>query len=444
MSEAQITSRRPHRLGPVLLAAAAAVALLPWSQPVASHEGHAKKEPEAPSIEFVNGRWFDGEGFREVTFYSVNGLLTRSKPPLIDQRIDLEAGFVVPPYGEAHNHNLSQPHGLEESVRKYLSQGIYYVKIANSVREFTDPIRDRVNRPETVDVAYANGGLTASGGHPVKLYEDILREHYGVERFWFNNRAYFIIDTPQDLEEKWPMIRARPPDFIKTFLFYSEEFETRREDPRYSGRRGLDPRLLPLIVAKAHGEGLRVAVHIETAADFHHAVNSDVDEIAHLPGYNAPAARPIEAFEISEQDATLAAEKGIVVVTTTALSKDRIDDPERLRRVQGNQVRNLQLLHRHGVPIAIGSDLFDGTAVDEARNLHELAAFDNLTLLRLWTGSTAKAIFPERKIGALAEGYEASFLVLAGNPIDSFESTSRIRMRFKQGMPLEIAGAPAL
>jgi imidazolonepropionase-like amidohydrolase len=45
-------------------------------------------------------------------------------------------------------------------------------------------------------------------------------------------------------------------------------------------------------------------------------------------------------------------------------------------------------------------------------------------------------IFPNRKIGELKEGYEASFLVLEGNPMEDFSKVKKIRMRVKQGVPL--------
>lgn len=44
---------------------------------------------------------------------------------------------------------------------------------------------------------------------------------------------------------------------------------------------------------------------------------------------------------------------------------------------------------------------------------------------------------PKRKIGALKEGDEASFLALEGNPIEDFQNVGRIKLRFKQGFPLE-------
>jgi hypothetical protein len=58
----------------------------------------------------------------------------------------------------------------------------------------------------------------------------------------------------------------------------------------------------------------------------------------------------------------------------------------------------------------------------------------------MWCETTAETIFPNRKIGHLKEGYEASFLVLGGNPIDSFGSVKDIRLRFKQGYFITLEG----
>jgi imidazolonepropionase-like amidohydrolase len=49
-----------------------------------------------------------------------------------------------------------------------------------------------------------------------------------------------------------------------------------------------------------------------------------------------------------------------------------------------------------------------------------------------------RAIFPKRKIGLLREGYEASFLALEGNPIEDLRNLQRIKVRFKQGVLLEL------
>jgi hypothetical protein len=52
--------------------------------------------------------------------------------------------------------------------------------------------------------------------------------------------------------------------------------------------------------------------------------------------------------------------------------------------------------------------------------------------------ATPRAIFPKRKIGFLRDGYEASFLVLGGNPLADLEHIKNINLRFKQGYLLDM------
>ncbi|HKG21751.1 MAG TPA: amidohydrolase family protein, partial [Blastocatellia bacterium] len=223
-------------------------------------------------------------------------------------------------------------------------------------------------------------------------------------------------------------IKAGKPDFIKVYLEYSEEYQARKDDPRYFGKKGLDPALLPRIVARAHADGLRVAAHIDTAADFHNAVAAGVDIIAHLP-----------LARIADADARMAASRKTVVVTTT-MSHRKTDHVSGLDDINRH---NLRLLRGAGVMLAVGTDDNSRTALAEAENLHRLGVFDNLTLVRLWSEASAQAIFPRRKIGLLKEGYEASFLALEGNPADDFSHVKRIAFRFKQGHVIGGKGAAA-
>jgi imidazolonepropionase-like amidohydrolase len=57
-------------------------------------------------------------------------------------------------------------------------------------------------------------------------------------------------------------------------------------------------------------------------------------------------------------------------------------------------------------------------------------------LIEMWTAATDAAIFPRRRIGRLDEGYDASFLVLAGDPLEGFGNVTRITRRVKQGKRL--------
>ena len=91
------------------------------------------------------------------------------------------------------------------------------------------------------------------------------------------------------------------------------------------------------------------------------------------------------------------------------------------------------MLRAAGVPLLIGSDLFRQTADEEVQALRELGLMDGLELLRAWCETTPKSIFPGRAIGRIAEGHEASFLVLEGDPLEDFANTQRIALHVKRG-----------
>ena len=262
--------------------------------------------------------------------------------------------------------------------------------------------------PQGLDVSFAHGGVTGAG--------------------------------------KWPRILNEQSDFIKTYLLYSEQYEQRRADSTYRDWRGLNPALLPEIVRRAHAAGKRVSTHVETAQDFRNAVAAAVDEINHLPGFrperNDPRNyEPLSRYQLSDDDARRAARAGITVVTTVGgvvelLTHITPDSPQAALAARTLEMlrTNLQTLQRNGVHIAVGSDEYSRSADFEAEQLTALYVVDNRTLLKWWVENTPATIFPTRKLGKLAKGYEASFLVLDGNPLDDFANTRKIRMRVKQGV----------
>lgn len=410
-------------------------AIAPYLSAQTSSGGH--------NSEFANGNWFDGQRFVRRTFYSVAGVLSSKRPAQIDRVFDFSGKYIVPPFGEAHNHNLdwSSDEQFARINKMYLDAGIFYVKNPNSLLRSRKLTTTHINLPATVDGVLSNGGLTGSGGHPI----EIVTPRRGFKPDDGEGGFYYVIDNAADLERKWPAIKAGQPDFIKTYLLYSEEYAQRKNDNQYDGWKGLDPGVLKEIVRRAHADGLRVSTHVETAVDFHNAVVAGVDEINHLPGFRPDRNdfanyKNVARYRVSEADAKLAAQKHIVVVTTIGEAIDttfneKFDEPTRLA-VRAMLIENLNVLRKHHVSIAIGSDSFRQTALPEALSLAKLNSLDNLTLLKMWCEATAATIFPKRKIGYLKDGYEANFLVLTADPIADFANVKTIEQRIKHGEPL--------
>jgi imidazolonepropionase-like amidohydrolase len=413
----------------------------------AAVDARAATPVAARTIALVNGNWLIGDRVVTRTRYIANGAIADQAPTRPDTTIDLANGFVIPPFGEAHNHNVEASSRVDALIARYLRDGVFYVENPNVLPRSRAALAGKVNTPTGVDVAFANGGLTGSGGHPLELVRRNVARGIWTEADG-EGAFYWTIDNRNDLERKWPAIVAQRPDFIKVYLLYSEQYKQRANDSAVVGWRGLDPSLVPEIVRRAHAASLRVAAHIETVADFRVALAAGVDQVAHMPGFrgdeHVQLPDPI-IYTLTADDAREAARRGVTIVTTLG-GAGEIDSggPDSLARraLDALNRRNLTTLRRAGVTLALGSDTYRDDSKGEAGYLHGLGVFDDAELVRLWAYDTPRAIFPKRAIGGLTAGSEASFLVLGCNPFARFACTDSIRLRVKDGRVLTVPDAP--
>lgn len=397
------------------------------------------------NFQFINGNWFDGKSFKKQTFYSVGGILTKKKPLKVDRIINLENEFVIPPFGDSHTHSFDSSFSLNQQAQNALRDGVFYAKVLNNFRSGAERVKTKINNPRSIDVQYSHGGLTGNYSHPIEVYESLTLGIYSfeqqlanAEKIWQSrkaeNDAYYIIENLNDLEKKWQMILAGKPDFIKVFLRNSELYEKRRsfvpqEWHRFDG--GLDPKIVPIIVQKAHQAGLRVSVANNSAQDFETTVRANADEVSHLPCYQLIDEN--EKCDLSEEIVRLAAQQGMfITLVTSEYEKER--DPNIVRFDK----QNLTLLKKYRVKLTLGSNAYGRTPLNGAIAMSKKGLFTNLELLKIWTENTPLTIFPKRKIGKLQEGYEASFITLTENPLQNFEAVRKITFRFKQGFLLQI------
>jgi hypothetical protein len=101
------------------------------------------------------------------TVYSVAGRFTSSRPAHVDTTLDLAGAWVVPPFGEAHNHNVDG--ALEsrsrDALARYLADGVFYVKIQGNF-PVSEDMRHRLpmNRPDGPDVVFAQASSPPVAG----------------------------------------------------------------------------------------------------------------------------------------------------------------------------------------------------------------------------------------------------------------------------------------
>lgn len=404
----------------VLFALSLAMTPAKASEPV--HKG--------PTLKLEGGMWFDGEDFAAAEWYVVDGRFTANRPEKIDATIHLEGRFILPPLADAHNHDAQNIWTASRSIDKNLSAGVFYSAQMCANPSKVSGFRDLLNRPATLDVVFTGACISSSDGHPLGL---AIRDEPDASPESLRS-GWTVIDTIDDIDRVWADIAAQKPDLIKLILVNSENFQKNRRDPTLFGFNGLDPALIAPIVERAHRDGIRVVVHTDSAADFEIAVSSGADIIGHLPGYRFAREMDVDDYRISDASIAEAARRGTVVMTTAGVAQYYLQaNPEDTGALQSVQVDNLQRLHQAEVSLAIGSDQFAGTAVDEVLYLDALGVIPTNDLIRMAVTDTPGLLFPERQIGGFKEGMEASLVAYDSNPLDRPEILRTPAILIKQG-----------
>ncbi|MGQ0835689.1 MAG: MBL fold metallo-hydrolase [Gammaproteobacteria bacterium] len=410
-----------------------------------------RQNAEAPLYRFENGEWFDGQRFVDRSVNVRNGRIEAGVAGEKAIVVDLDGGYIVGGYGDAHTHRLGfaaipQRAALLDATR---SLGMYYVMEQDTLSSLDEATRAAIRDPATADVLVTHTIVGSSQAGPVlfkrRLWEQ--GEITGVTEP--DGELFYRIDSPADLERVIADLpRRNDMDFLKVILEFSEEHDRRAGDPAYDHQVGLDPDLLPELVAGAHRAGLRVSVHIETAADFRVAMRSGADFIAHLPASwrIAPGSgmqatgfpdRDPSHWMLKKEDAREAATRGVAIISTTLRDGTHPD----YAAITAIMRHNLNLLLDARANVIIGTD-FSGSSVDETVHIHELTGADPVRLLRILTQQTPRAIFPNRRIGDFAPGSEANFLVLAANPLEDLANLRRIQRLVKNGAVIETPARP--
>lgn len=401
-----------------------------------------------------NGQVWTGARFEPRTVYVVGGVFSARRPARVDSVVDLAGGFAVPPFGDAHAHHFESQAMIGRINELYLRDGIFYgMSLTNWARRKAE-VLPFLDRAETIDVAFSDGGITGTRGHPILVYESLARGRYDFNpdsvRPWTDRRAegdaYWIADTEAQLDSVWPRLLASRPDIVKIYLQNSESYAALLADTTRLGYTGLNPALVPEIVRRAHARGLRVAAHVNSAADFRVAVAAGVDVMAHMPGGIVAEGDDPVAARLTEADAREAARRGVIVVAgPLRILESYYEGRDAAARdtARAVQIHNLRVLRDAGVPIAVGSDTYGASSRPEAAYMTTLGVFTPAEMLRMWSETTPRTIFPDRRIGRVEAGYEASLLVLGCDPLARWECTAAVRMRIKEGRRIDLPAAPA-
>ena len=380
----------------------------------------------------INGQWYQDGAFKPHTWYIVSGKLTHHKPESVTHILDLKGGFVIPPYAEAHNHNLQNPWLAQNFHKNYLRDGVFYgLMMCGSHQDYDNTQKTLSDLPFSIDLVAAC--ISSSDGHPLRMALQTEPGQPEIKPIEVYDSSYVVIDNIDDITKKWPLIAVNKSQWVKIVLVHNEQ-QQRRGDAKFFGVNGLKPEVVKPLVTFLQKKGLRVAAHVESASDYTLAVDAGVDLVAHLPGYQWWKDYSPELYRLSDDSIQMAAAKKIPIVATAGVtSLFGSNNGLQLTKVKKMQQDNLMRLQQAGVQILIGSDRFDANVLAEVEYLRSLSVFNDKQLFEMLVSDTARFLFPQRAIGNLADGYEANFLVLDSNPLQDWTALKRIQYRFWHG-----------
>ena len=383
---------------------------------------------------------WDGEGFgRRDVIVGGDRILGAAPPGAQITEIDATGRYIVPALGSAHEHAINPN---SDNDWAYFGDGVYYLWNANSI--VVPGWSDYYESPGTPEVATALGGITEPGGHPEFLYANVLTKY--VYRGWtredFLGNAFHYGRTPEEIESALDTLLAQGADLVKFMVVHSEEYELRKDDPKYEGNRGLNPANTRYLVDAARRRGLKSYAHVQTAADLRVAAEAGTDVIGHLPAYGPVEAGEVAKLTVDRALAELVARSGALVVPTYAVARQTftrqaqagevsVTDRKRTLEVQGN---NLRLMHEAGVPLLTGTDV-SASIVDELGQWIESGGVSRDDALKE-AFLTGRRMFPDKRTGCFDAGCLADFLVLEGDPRKDLTFLQRAAMFVKEGRPL--------
>jgi len=173
---------------------------------------------------------------------------------------------------------------------------------------------------------------------------------------------------------------------------------------------------LDTIVDEAHALGMLVAAHCHTVAGIEAALAAGVDSLEH-----ATQVTPAQAEEAARRGLTIAPTLLIlerIVRGDTAVPEHSRD---KARALYGARREALRQAHNAGAPFVLGTDSSGrhmpfGMQMDEVRAMVDEIGLSDEEAMVAATSAAARAVGLGDRVGRLAPGFGADFLVVRGAP----------------------------
>jgi Amidohydrolase family len=346
-------------------------------------------------VTLENANVWDGRAYLKRDLTIIDGRFAAKAGS--EPRVDASPLFLLPPFADAHTHAIDAAVPGDRGHTKSIASGVFYALNPNNIRPAgTTPAA----QPGLVELQAAGGGLTRPGGHPQPLYTFLASRGLLGKMTVADlpGKAFHPVTTLAEAQTAVAAVKANGAAVIKLYLLDHDK-------PTSNGLAGP---VFDAAVVEAKRVGLRPIVHVENAADYRRAIAAGAFAIVHMP-YSLDNGRTPEELMLTAADATATAKAGVIVVPTVTVTL-MSNDGAKLRSLQSVQRHNLGVMRDAGVVVAVGADNYSLDMHDEITTLRGLGVFEANQIIEMATANGAKLAFPDRKLGKLAPGYEASFI----------------------------------
>lgn len=346
---------------------------------------------------------------------SAGARTTVSIPPGA-KRVDVAGRTIIPGLWDMHTHLMQT-----EWAPVYLAAGVTTTRDMGNLIDFIVPFRAAVDSGRVVGPRMLLAGLVDGGGPNA----------FGAEN----------ATTP---EEGRAVVRRYHDLGFEQMKLYSL----------------LTPAVVGAIAREAHRLGMTVTGHVPNALTLSAAVDSGMDQVAHLPIRGDAAsdsvqrqiahlkargtvvdptaswgeilshstAEPIENFQpgINRLPPVLAQRIGAMGIATV----DSATAHARLART----LAIIGALHKAGVPVVAGTDEgVPGFSVYREIELYVAAGLSPIDAIRAASAVGAKAMGIDGRVGTIEPGKFADLVVLDGDPIARISDVRRVELVMKGG-----------
>jgi len=374
---------------------------------------------------------------------------------------------VLPGLIDAHAHfgasGITMSEGIdpemvnwpEHAVRSYLYSGVVAAKSVGDATDELLKLKRRLADGEILGAElFMTGPLfTAPGGHGTEYFRNMPEPL----RTTFESQMAAAYSVPADATARVDALAAQGVDGIKVVL--------------ESGGTGilferLDLSVFDAVAAAARRHKLPVVVHTGVPQDIVDSIGRGAAGIEH------GAMRDIIPDTLLQQlaskgvhyDPTLVVLDSLVRIARRDVSL--IEDPVARQTIPSTLVvkmrnwirthdvdpgllqipelkntaamKNLINAHRAGVPLVVGTDsgnygTFHGASLHREMELWQEAGIPAGDILKAATGNAAQLLGAGDRLGRIAAGFEASLLLVDGNPLEDIRGTRRISDVFFKG-----------